>query len=321
MSVHEDTESERGSFATSPTAKLNLTCLQLWGEDWAAPLAEFLGLNLRTCQRLRAAARVETENPKAEGIVSELSVKLAALSNLLDFEALDLVVPAAAPYRIRLSDMKDWVSAQRNPPDPHLWGFRSVDVSELNAVLDEAEAKELVLEAMTSRLIEAENAKDMAEKQRLIHEAIALGSQILGGVVVEEDDWTRWAVPPVYVFADRETVEPRWEDFVLLENAASRAEADRARWAAVDDGYFEGDVVRAFNPSVAGGCCWALMGNLLEAEGCADEQEVMTDLLSHPEVEECSPRIVLAGDPRGLVLLKDGNGLAVGDGLWMYPLA
>lgn len=320
--MDQDTQAGRQSYATSATAKLNLACIQLWGDEWAAPLASFLDLNLRTCQRLRAAARVETENPKAEGIVGELSVKLAALSYLLDLEVVDLVVPAYAPQRVRLLDAKEWVGAQRNPLDPHLEkGFRAVEVSALNVVLDEAEAKELVIEAMTDRLVEAENSTDLAEKQDLLHEAIALGSQTLGGVVIQEAGFTQWAVRPVFVFAERATEEPRWEDFVFLEGTESKALAERALSAAEDEGYFEGGLVQAFNPTVSGSRCWALMGNLLQREGSTDGREVVIDLLSHPEVDECSPRLVLAGDARGLLLNKRSDGLNGDDALWEYPLA
>lgn len=51
---------------------------ELFGDEWATPLAKFIGANERTVRRVRAAAREEKEYPGAYGLLAALQERLAA---------------------------------------------------------------------------------------------------------------------------------------------------------------------------------------------------------------------------------------------------
>jgi hypothetical protein len=55
----------------------------LFGEDWGPGMAEALGMNLRTCQRIKAAVKAGGDYPVAPGALADLVVKLIARQNQL----------------------------------------------------------------------------------------------------------------------------------------------------------------------------------------------------------------------------------------------
>lgn len=70
-------ETPPGPFLDSSTEDLDNACLDLWGEDWAGQLSKFTGVSLRTCQRIRAAAKADTNHPKSSVVLGELLRRLA----------------------------------------------------------------------------------------------------------------------------------------------------------------------------------------------------------------------------------------------------
>ena len=54
---------------------------RLFGEHWTQPLSDFTGLNLRTCQRIKAAAHMGEEYGSAKGALDAL---IDAVSGLAD---------------------------------------------------------------------------------------------------------------------------------------------------------------------------------------------------------------------------------------------
>lgn len=57
---------------------------ELFGDEWAAPLARFTGANERTVRRVRAAAREAKEYPAAFGLLAALSERLEAFAKTLN---------------------------------------------------------------------------------------------------------------------------------------------------------------------------------------------------------------------------------------------
>lgn len=58
------------------TERLKVLAETLYGQEWAAPLSNLSGVNLRTCQRLQAAAKAGTEYAAAEGVLQAVEAAL-----------------------------------------------------------------------------------------------------------------------------------------------------------------------------------------------------------------------------------------------------
>lgn len=65
----EDGDYSAGWEPGAATERLRVLAETLFGPEWAAPLSNLSGVNLRTCQRLQAAAKVGTEYPAAAGVL------------------------------------------------------------------------------------------------------------------------------------------------------------------------------------------------------------------------------------------------------------
>ncbi|HEY5409918.1 MAG TPA: hypothetical protein VIJ94_04240 [Caulobacteraceae bacterium] len=63
--------------------RLSAVGLELFGEEWAAPLARLTGTNERTVRRVRAAAREGKDYPAAAGLLAALQERLAAICEAL----------------------------------------------------------------------------------------------------------------------------------------------------------------------------------------------------------------------------------------------
>lgn len=59
--------------------QLAAICKDLFGEEWAAPAARATGVNERTMQRIRTAAREGREYPGARGALAGLHDALTAI--------------------------------------------------------------------------------------------------------------------------------------------------------------------------------------------------------------------------------------------------
>ncbi len=68
------------SGSETPTAMLAAIAARLFGRDWAEPLAAFTGTNIRSCERVRAAAIQGQEDRRALGILAEARRRLAKLA-------------------------------------------------------------------------------------------------------------------------------------------------------------------------------------------------------------------------------------------------
>jgi len=77
-------------YESSLTAKLEWTAINLFGPDWAAPLAKLIQVALRTCKRVKAAAEAKEDHPAAEGMLKELRKTLADLAYVSDPTVNDL---------------------------------------------------------------------------------------------------------------------------------------------------------------------------------------------------------------------------------------
>lgn len=58
------------------TERLRVLAETLYGPEWAASLSNLSGVNLRTCQRLQAAAKGGTEHSAAEGVIQAVEAAL-----------------------------------------------------------------------------------------------------------------------------------------------------------------------------------------------------------------------------------------------------
>lgn len=72
----------------TPTTQLAELATRLFGEEWAGALSRFTGINLRNCQRAKAAADAGEEERRAGAILAGLVRALDALTPLVH-EALD----------------------------------------------------------------------------------------------------------------------------------------------------------------------------------------------------------------------------------------
>jgi hypothetical protein len=57
---------------------------QLFGEEWAAPLARLTGANERTVRRVRQAAREGLEYPAARGLLAALGEAVRPIASELE---------------------------------------------------------------------------------------------------------------------------------------------------------------------------------------------------------------------------------------------
>jgi len=80
------------------THMVGVVSTKLFGDEWARGLSLFLAVNLRTCQRIKAAYEANAEEPRAMNVLAELSMRLQDLSDFLpDFSMPDQVVLGAIP--------------------------------------------------------------------------------------------------------------------------------------------------------------------------------------------------------------------------------
>lgn len=68
----------------SHAERLTVVASELFGEEWAAPLARLTETNERTVRRVRQAAREGREYPGARGLLAALHERLAAILNALE---------------------------------------------------------------------------------------------------------------------------------------------------------------------------------------------------------------------------------------------
>ena len=76
----------------SPTQLVASIGRDLFGDDWAAPLARLAATNVRTMQRIRGAITDGADYPAAKGVLAALADRLGAYQRVL------------APYRRKPAD-------------------------------------------------------------------------------------------------------------------------------------------------------------------------------------------------------------------------
>lgn len=68
----------------SSAERLTAIAAELFGPEWAAPLARLTGTNERTSQRVRQAAREGREYPAAAGLLAALQERLSQILEALE---------------------------------------------------------------------------------------------------------------------------------------------------------------------------------------------------------------------------------------------
>jgi hypothetical protein len=175
------TEDEAEPYVGSATNDLDLICRKLFGEDWAVPLHQATGINLRTCQRLRAAARKEMDAPASQGVLGQLREILSVAALECD-EAAGIVAEAVnymqAPARRRLVGM--FARTMRQAAVPFAGGHRRavgpIEGQDFQILLDHVEDGELALLETAEALIDALKGEGSIDARRPILKALATAS-------------------------------------------------------------------------------------------------------------------------------------------------
>jgi hypothetical protein len=68
---------------TTATVRVSATARHLFGEEWAGALSRYLGVSLRTCQRVKAANEENEDDPRAAGLLAELQSQLSRSALIL----------------------------------------------------------------------------------------------------------------------------------------------------------------------------------------------------------------------------------------------
>lgn len=90
-------------YEDSATYDLDKAAEALFGETWAEPLSRLTGVSLRTCQRIRAAARSAKDHEAADGVLHRLRERLGEVSVACDLNADELTwrLPQAGRHEAR----------------------------------------------------------------------------------------------------------------------------------------------------------------------------------------------------------------------------
>ena len=183
---------EDHEFDGSPTDLLDTLGQELWGPDWAGRMANLVNVNLRTCQRLAAAAKVRTERPSAEHVLRAARERLAALAlaadptagNLQDACEQDPDVARWLIWRAIFGQMtkRDVITDKQ---DDEVAG--PYTVGDLRVILDVAADNEHRTANMTKLILDAHNAENMDEARTILRLAAVEGANMIGAMIGRTD--------------------------------------------------------------------------------------------------------------------------------------
>jgi hypothetical protein len=216
-------------YDASSTKDLADVAQELFGEEWAAPLAQMTGVSLRTCQRLRAAARTETDHPSARGVVAELRGRLSALALRADPRAFWLADAFDhSRWRDRREAIYEFADVMARegrsfvgpllPSDAPVGPVRAEDWISLTTMANEFETG---VAKATTWAVEALNSQDSADLRRELQKIVALGSMLMDSrVEVEKDGHLSWLKVGPPVFSDEAYSPPsetnEWDGFLVV---------------------------------------------------------------------------------------------------------
>lgn len=224
-----ETDELTTDYDVTATKDLDDVAQELFGDEWAAPLSEFAGVSLRTCQRLRAAARTETDHPSGRGVLAEVRNRLSVLALRADPRAFWL---ADALDHSRWRDRRNavfefadsWAREGRSPvgsllpADAPVGPVRAEDWTSLIKMANEFE---IGIAKATAWAVEALNAKDVAASREQLRKIIALGAMLMDArVEINKGDSRSWLDAGVPVFSDDEypvsTMANEWNGFLIV---------------------------------------------------------------------------------------------------------
>lgn len=207
-----DTQEKLGAdvYLDSATHRLDVLADALFGDDWAALLANMTGVSVRTCQRLRAAARVHTEHAAANGVLKRTRELLAARSLAADPNDGRAAIVAREAEVLRRPAM-NWLYRQiinrddgvtERLPGEVLGPFRAAD---LQAFADMAGDLEYAGAELANLIVNALNEEDPAAVRALLLEGALLGQQLTSAFLeVTEAGKIRWLTAGQPVFGEVE---------------------------------------------------------------------------------------------------------------------
>ncbi|WP_338578693.1 hypothetical protein V8J38_16670 (plasmid) [Brevundimonas olei] len=85
-------------FQTGATARLNALATAMYGEDWPGQVARLTCVNLRTCQRIKAAAIAGEEARSSYGVLLGVTARLIDLIEAADMLEDALQANAMKPH-------------------------------------------------------------------------------------------------------------------------------------------------------------------------------------------------------------------------------
>jgi hypothetical protein len=228
---HEDAPAAVGDkfYEESCTFMLDGVCQDLWGDDWAAPLSAYLGVGLRTCQRVRAAARVRTTHDAARSLVMELRDALAETTLKADADAGSLSRRAPRDPMSRRRAVMSFAKEMFVDPEDGIYQLHEgvavgpYRAGDLMLVHELAAESENGLAALLSAVIRASNQTDAEEARRIVLKAVDDAAGVLLTAVEVKDNGTLAVIGdgnPTFdldeyeLEREREGDEPHWEIFL-----------------------------------------------------------------------------------------------------------
>jgi hypothetical protein len=226
---------EAGDFTASATARLANVAELAFGEEWPRGLSQLTGVSLRTCQRLKAAALVETPHPSAKAVLKRLREHLSGFALMAD--------PTDGKVHRWVSEdesLRRWVIGRvygdimnldggDRPGEDILGPYRA---SDLHEVMDMAGDLEYGGAALAGLIVQALNEPDPAKVRELLLEGAYEAQGLTGSFIeVASDGKLTWVTQGDPVFGDVKyglgtaPHDPRWD---LIFPMQTETEADMA---------------------------------------------------------------------------------------------
>ena len=209
-------------YAGSATDDLAVSCEKLWGEDWAAPLSACTGIALRTCQRVRASAKVETDHPKAEHLLGRLAEVLAVIGVEADVTAgmydRTMLQVSRRGRRQLTSQYVAHILKAAAPMDEEAGAVGPLLSHDVVALLDEATEIEQALVDIVDDLLDALSNPDQTHTPATLLKVLALGVHALDGVVMlGVNNRPIWLLEGQAAFAsDPDPTTEVWDALIML---------------------------------------------------------------------------------------------------------
>ena len=190
----------------SATSRVDAAARHVFGEEWAGALSRFTRINLRTCQRVKAAADQGQEHPSAAGVLAELEQGFQQAALMLQGGKSHILCDDEVNEASIRRGIRELVEAVAVVADDRegLHSFGPFLASGLSSLLTRAEEYECSLADAAMFLadaIEARPGEDNSTFLRILGRAI----EPVGGIFGRRVDGTiDLLVPPAPLFSSEE---------------------------------------------------------------------------------------------------------------------